>query len=140
MMVLMAKLPSKLLPRASVYRPTAQVHAANDALVVRGYKHTRESPAMPTQTPSRGPGSMAAKAWPGPHTRGRPRSSGNGSGRVLGPKRTFASPRPIPSKPENRACTKANVSHHSRFAVQCLRLTCTGQLDGSVEYVKKITN
>ena len=39
MMVLMAKLPSKLLPVASVYRPTAQVHAANDALMVRGYKH-----------------------------------------------------------------------------------------------------
>ena len=39
MMVLMAKLPSKLLPLASVYRPTAQVHAANDALMVRGYKH-----------------------------------------------------------------------------------------------------
>ena len=39
MMVLMAKLPSKLLPLASVYRPTAQVHAANDALMVRAYKH-----------------------------------------------------------------------------------------------------
>ena len=39
MMVLMAKLPSKLLPLASVYRPTAQVHAANDTLMVRGYKH-----------------------------------------------------------------------------------------------------
>ena len=39
MMVLMAKLPSKPLPVASVYRPTAQVHAANDALMVRGYKH-----------------------------------------------------------------------------------------------------
>ena len=39
MMVLMAKLPSKLLPLASVYRPTAQVHAANNALMVRGYKH-----------------------------------------------------------------------------------------------------
>ena len=39
MMVLMAKLPSKLLPLASVYRPTAQVHVANDALMVRGYKH-----------------------------------------------------------------------------------------------------
>ena len=39
MMVLMAKLPSKLLPLASVYRPTAQVHTANDALMVRGYKH-----------------------------------------------------------------------------------------------------
>ena len=39
MMVLMAKLRSKLLPVASVYRPTAQVHAANDALMVRGYKH-----------------------------------------------------------------------------------------------------
>ena len=39
MMVLMAKLPSKLLLLASVYRPTAQVHAANDALMVRGYKH-----------------------------------------------------------------------------------------------------
>ena len=35
MMVLMAKLPSKLLPLASVYRPKAQVHA----LMVRGYKH-----------------------------------------------------------------------------------------------------
>ena len=35
MMVLMAKLPSKLLPLASVYRPTAKVHAANDALMVR---------------------------------------------------------------------------------------------------------
>ena len=39
MMVLMAKLPSKLLPLAGVYRPTAQVHAANDAVMVRGYKH-----------------------------------------------------------------------------------------------------
>ena len=39
MMVLMAKLPSKLLPLASVYRPTAQVHAANDALMVQAYKH-----------------------------------------------------------------------------------------------------
>ena len=39
MMVLMAKLPSKLLPLASVYRPTAQVHVANDALMVTGYKH-----------------------------------------------------------------------------------------------------
>ena len=39
MMVLMAKLPSKLLPLASVYRPTAKVHAANDALMVRAYKH-----------------------------------------------------------------------------------------------------
>ena len=39
MMVLMAKLPSKLLPMASAYRPTAQVHAANDGLMVRGYKH-----------------------------------------------------------------------------------------------------
>ena len=39
MMVLMAKLPSKLLPLASVYRPTAYVHAANDALMVRAYKH-----------------------------------------------------------------------------------------------------
>ena len=35
MMVLMAKLPSKLLPLASIYRPTAQVHAANDAQMVR---------------------------------------------------------------------------------------------------------
>ena len=39
MMVLMAKLPSKLLPLASTYRPTAQVHAAKDALMVRAYKH-----------------------------------------------------------------------------------------------------
>ena len=39
MMVLMAKPPSKLLPPASVCRPTAQVHAANDALVVQAYKH-----------------------------------------------------------------------------------------------------
>ena len=39
MMVLMAKLPSKLPPLASFYRPTAQVHAGNDALMVRGYKH-----------------------------------------------------------------------------------------------------
>ena len=39
MMVLMAKLPSKLLPLASVYRPKAQVHATNDALVVHSYKH-----------------------------------------------------------------------------------------------------
>ena len=39
MMVLMAKLPSKLLPRASVYRPTAKARAANDALMVRAYKH-----------------------------------------------------------------------------------------------------
>ena len=39
MMVLMAKLPSKLLPLANVYCPTAQVHAANDAPTVRGYKH-----------------------------------------------------------------------------------------------------
>ena len=39
MMVLMAKLRSKLLSVASIYCPTAQVHAANDALMVRGYKH-----------------------------------------------------------------------------------------------------
>ena len=39
MMVLMAKLPSKLLPLASVYRPTAKVHTANDALMVKAYKH-----------------------------------------------------------------------------------------------------
>ena len=39
MMVLMAKLPSKLLPLASVYRPKSQVHTTNDALMVRGYKH-----------------------------------------------------------------------------------------------------
>ena len=39
MMVLMPKLPSKQLPLASVYRSTAWVHAANDALMVRGYKH-----------------------------------------------------------------------------------------------------
>ena len=39
MMVLMAKLPSKLIPLASVYRTTAQVHAANETLMVRGYKH-----------------------------------------------------------------------------------------------------
>ena len=38
-MVLMAKLPSKLLSLASIYHPTAQVHAANDALMVRAYKH-----------------------------------------------------------------------------------------------------
>ena len=30
---------SNLLPVANVYRPTAQGHAANDALMVRGYKH-----------------------------------------------------------------------------------------------------
>ena len=35
----MAKLPSNLLPLVSVYRPTAKVHAANDALMVRGYKN-----------------------------------------------------------------------------------------------------
>ena len=39
MMVLIAKLPSKLLPMASVYRLTTQVHAANDALMVQIYKH-----------------------------------------------------------------------------------------------------
>ena len=39
MMVLMAKLPSKLLSLASVYRPTAQVHATNNALMIRAYKH-----------------------------------------------------------------------------------------------------
>ena len=39
MMVLMAKLPSKLLSLASVYRPTARVHTANDALMFRAYKH-----------------------------------------------------------------------------------------------------
>ena len=39
MMVLMAKLPSKLLPMASVCRCTAQVHVGNDTLMVRGYKH-----------------------------------------------------------------------------------------------------
>ena len=39
MVVLMAKLLSKLLPLAGVYHPTAQVHAANDVLVVRAYKH-----------------------------------------------------------------------------------------------------
>ena len=39
MMVLMAKLPSKLLSLASVYHPTARVYVANDALMVRAYKH-----------------------------------------------------------------------------------------------------
>ena len=39
MMVLMTKLPSKLLSLASVYRPTARVHAANGALMVGAYKH-----------------------------------------------------------------------------------------------------
>ena len=39
MMVLMAKSPFKLLSLASVYRSTAQVHMANDALMVRAYKH-----------------------------------------------------------------------------------------------------
>ena len=39
MMVLMAKLPGKLLALASVYHPTAQIHAANDALMVSAYKH-----------------------------------------------------------------------------------------------------
>ena len=39
MMVLMAKLPSKLRPLASVYRPTANVHTAKDALMVRAYNH-----------------------------------------------------------------------------------------------------
>ena len=38
-MVLMAKVPSKLLSLASVYRPTARVHAANDTLMVRAHKH-----------------------------------------------------------------------------------------------------
>ena len=38
-MVLMAKLLSKLFPLASVYRPTAKVHAAVDALMIRAYKH-----------------------------------------------------------------------------------------------------
>ena len=42
MIVLMAKLPSKVLPLASVYRPTAQVHAANNALMVQAYKHMTE--------------------------------------------------------------------------------------------------
>ena len=44
MMVLMVKLPSKLLPLASVYRPTAQVHAANDTVMVRGYKPMTGTP------------------------------------------------------------------------------------------------
>ena len=39
MMVLMAKLPSKLLPLANVYRPTAQVHAAYNALMVSENNH-----------------------------------------------------------------------------------------------------
>ena len=52
MMVLMAKLPSKLLPLANVYRPTGQVHAANDALMVKGYKHMMGTSRYPTQTPS----------------------------------------------------------------------------------------
>ena len=39
MMVLLAKLPSKLLPLVDVYGPTAEVHAANDALMVWVYKH-----------------------------------------------------------------------------------------------------
>ena len=38
-MALMERLPSKLLPPANVYRPRARVHAANDALMVQGYKH-----------------------------------------------------------------------------------------------------
>ena len=39
MVVLMAKLPTKPVSLASVYHPTAQVHAVNDTLIVRGYKH-----------------------------------------------------------------------------------------------------
>ena len=35
----MAKLPSKLLPLASFCRPTAQLDPANDALMLRTYKH-----------------------------------------------------------------------------------------------------
>ena len=62
MMVLMAKLPSKLLPLASVYRPTAQVHAANDALMVRGYKHMTGTSRHAHSDALWGPGSMAAKA------------------------------------------------------------------------------
>ena len=38
-MVLRAKLLSKLLSVASVYCPTAEVHAANDAVMVRAYMH-----------------------------------------------------------------------------------------------------
>ena len=39
MMVLMAKLPSKLLSLASVYCPAPRVHAANEALIVTVYNH-----------------------------------------------------------------------------------------------------
>ena len=39
MVVLMAKLPSKLLPLARVYHPTTQVQAANNALMVRANVH-----------------------------------------------------------------------------------------------------
>ena len=47
-MVLMAKLASKLLPLASVYRPMAQVHGANEALMVREVQaHDGNSPPCP---------------------------------------------------------------------------------------------
>ena len=39
MMALMVKLPSKVFAMASVYRPTAQVHLANNTRMVRGYKY-----------------------------------------------------------------------------------------------------
>ena len=55
MMVLMAKLPSKLLSLASAYRPTARVHAANDALMVRAYKHMTGISRHAHTDPLRGP-------------------------------------------------------------------------------------
>ena len=58
---------------------------------------------MPTQMHSGGPGRMAAKVSLGPHTHGRPRSPENGSGRGLGPKRTFGNPRPTPSRHTQRS-------------------------------------
>ena len=63
MMVLMAKLPSKQLPLASVYCPTAKVHAANDALVVRGYKHMT---GTTRHAHTRRMGTLGARL-PGPH-------------------------------------------------------------------------
>ena len=49
MMVLKAQLPSKVFPRANVFRhrPSAQLHTANNALMVRGYKHMTGTPPPP---------------------------------------------------------------------------------------------
>ena len=103
MIVVMAKLPSKLLPLADVYCPTAQVHVGNDTLMLRAYKHT---------TGISRHGYTAALWWPREHgyqgftryyTRGGLQLPRNGSGNGRGPRRNFESLRPTPSRHTKRS-------------------------------------